>query len=81
MGTYSFLDVTASLTGPTGVIDLGAGSANAEEGIVVTMKDVKNTTIQGADGEIMHCLTPGRSGQIQVNLLKTSPINKKLSLA
>jgi hypothetical protein len=33
MATYSFMDVTASLTGPTGVIDLGYGSANSEEGI------------------------------------------------
>lgn len=26
-GTYSFIDVSASLTGPTGSIDLGYGSA------------------------------------------------------
>lgn len=81
MGTYSFLDVTASFTGPTGVIDLGAGSANAAEGISVSMSAAKNTIVEGADGEIMHCLTPNSHGQITVNLLKTSPINKKLSLA
>ncbi|MCL7680337.1 DUF3277 family protein, partial [Klebsiella pneumoniae] len=28
--TYSFIDVSASLTGPTGSIDLGYGSANSE---------------------------------------------------
>ena len=50
-GTYSFIDVSASLTGPTGSIDLGYGSANSEEGITVA-----------------------------VTLLKTSPVNKKLSL-
>ncbi|MCV5296599.1 DUF3277 family protein, partial [Escherichia coli] len=27
MSTYSFMDVTATLTGPTGSIDLGYGSA------------------------------------------------------
>lgn len=32
MATYSFMDVTASLSGPTGEIDLGYGSASSEEG-------------------------------------------------
>ncbi|CAK8737989.1 hypothetical protein SODG_007528 [Sodalis praecaptivus] len=41
MATYSFMDVSASMTGPTGVIDLGYGSANAEEGIVVAMTEAK----------------------------------------
>ena len=52
MATYSFLDVTASLTGPTGVIDLGQGSANSEEGITQTMGGNKNTMTIGADGEV-----------------------------
>jgi hypothetical protein len=33
MATYSFLDVSATLVGPTGSIDLGAGSANSDEGL------------------------------------------------
>ncbi|HAN2345309.1 TPA: DUF3277 family protein [Escherichia coli] len=81
MATYSFLDVTASLTGPTGVIDLGQGSANSEEGITQTMGGNKNTMIIGADGEVMHSLHADKSGTITVTLLKTSPVNKKLSLA
>ncbi len=81
MSTYSFIDVSASLTGPTGVIDLGYGSANSEEGIVVTMTENKNTMTVGADGEVMHSLHAGKSGTITVTLLKTSPVNKKLSLA
>ncbi len=40
-GTYSFIDVSASLTGPTGSIDLGYGSANSEEGITVAMTEAK----------------------------------------
>lgn len=80
MSTYSFIDVSASLTGPTGVIDLGYGSANSEEGITVTMTEAKNTMTTGADGEVMHSLHAGKSGTITVNLLKTSPQNKKLSL-
>ncbi|MNB62559.1 hypothetical protein D3C81_47740 [compost metagenome] len=81
MSTYSFLDVTASLTGPTGVIDLGQGSANSEEGITQTMAGAKNTMTIGADGEVMHSLHADKSGTITVTLLKTSPVNKKLSLA
>lgn len=81
MATYSFLDVTASLIGPTGVIDLGQGSANSEEGITQTMSGNKNTMTIGADGEVMHSLHADKSGTITVTLLKTSPVNKKLSLA
>lgn len=81
MSTYSFLDVTASLTGPTGVIDLGCGSANSEEGVTQTMGGTKNTMTIGADGEVMHSLHADKSGTITVTLLKTSPVNKKLSLA
>ncbi|EHU4694743.1 TPA: DUF3277 family protein [Escherichia coli] len=80
MATYSFLDVSASLAGPTGTIDLGAGSANSEEGVTVTMTEAKNTMTVGADGEVMHSLHGGNSGTITVTLLKTSPVNKKLSL-
>ena len=43
MATYSFLDVNATLVGAGAVIDLGAGSANAEEGISTSMADDKNT--------------------------------------
>lgn len=81
MSTYSFMDVSASLTGVTGSIDLGYGSANSEEGITVTMGEAKNTMTIGADGEVMHSLHAGKSGTITVTLLKTSPVNKKLSLA
>lgn len=78
--SYSFIDVSASLTGPTGSIDLGYSSANSEEGITVTMTEAKNTMTVGADGEVMHSLHAGKSGTITVTLLKTSPVNKKLSL-
>lgn len=80
MATYSFMDITASMTGPTGILDLGYGSAKSEEGITVTMTEGKNTMTIGADGEPMHSLHAGKSGTITVNLLKTSPMNKKLSL-
>jgi hypothetical protein len=65
MSTYSFLDVSASLAGPTGLVG-GYGSANAEEGITVTMTEAKNTMTIGADGEVMHSLHAGKSGTITV---------------
>jgi hypothetical protein len=80
MATYSFLDFSASMTGPTGDVDLGYGSANAEEGVTVAMTEAKNTMTVGADGEVMHSLHAGKSGTVTVTLLKTSPVNKKLSL-
>lgn len=79
--TYSFMDVSASHSGPTGIIELGYGSANSEEGITVTMTEAKNTMTIGADGEVMHSLHAGKSGTVTVTLLKTSPTNKRLSLA
>ncbi|WP_323168843.1 DUF3277 family protein [Pantoea agglomerans] len=80
MSAYSFIDVTASLTGPSGAVDLGYGAANSDEGIVVSMTEAKNTMTTGADGEGMHSLHAGKSGTVTINLLKTSPVNKKLSL-
>ncbi|ADO09886.1 putative bacteriophage protein [Pantoea vagans C9-1] len=80
MSTYSFIDVTASLAGPSGAVDLGYGAANSDEGIVVAMTEAKNTMTTGADGEGMHSLHAGKSGTVTINLLKTSPVNKKLSI-
>lgn len=78
MSTYSFQDVSATLVGVGAVIDLGYGSANAEEGITISMAGDKNTMTIGADGEGMHSLHADKSGQITVRLLKTSPQNAKL---
>lgn len=81
MSTYSFMDVTATLVGPTGSFELGYGAANSDEGITIAMSEAKNTMTTGADGEVMHSLHAGKSGTITVSLLKTSPVNKKLNLA
>lgn len=78
MTTYSFLDVSATLVGAGAVIDLGAGSANAEEGISIVRAGDKNTMTVGADGEGMHSLHADKSGQVTVRLLKTSPKNSQL---
>lgn len=78
MATYSFLDVTASLSGPTGVIDLGFGSGNAKEGITVSLANARNTMTVGSDGEVMHSLKADASGTVTVRLLYTSAANAAL---
>lgn len=78
MSTYSFLDVQATLVGPTGIVQLGYGAAVADEGITIEAAGDKNTMIIGADGEGMHSLHADKSGTVTVRLLKTSPINAKL---
>lgn len=78
MSTYSFMDVTASLAGPTGEIDLGYGSAVAEEGISIEPAGDTNTMTIAADGEGMHSLHADKSGTITLRYLKTSPNNARL---
>ena len=79
MNTYSFLDTVCSLFGPGGSINLGAGAANAEEGITVEAANDIDTMTIGADGIPMHSLHADKSGTLTVRLLKTSPVNQKLS--
>lgn len=78
MSTYSFQDVQAAIAGPTGTLNLGYGSAAAEEGITVEMAGDKNTMMVGADGEGMHSLHADKSGTVTLRYLKTSPLNAKL---
>lgn len=78
MSAYSFMDVVASLTGPGGVIDLGYGSGNSEEGIDIQMIEDKNTMTVGADGEYMHSLHAGNAATIILRYLKTSSVNNLL---
>lgn len=79
MATYSFLDVQATLTGPSGSIQLGQGAENSEEGITIEQTNDRNVMVTGADGAVMHSLRASNAGTITVNLLKTSPTNAKLS--
>ena len=71
MATYSFMDVTATFAGPTGVIVLGYGSAASKEGISVEFNQPRNNMTPGADGEV-------KSGKLTIRLLYTSPVNAKL---
>lgn len=78
MGAYSFLDVQAALEGPGGSFQLGSGSGNAEEGIVIEPAGDKNIMTVGADGSVMHSLRGDKSGTVTVTLLRTSPVNAQL---
>lgn len=78
---YSFQNITAGMVGPALAVNLGDGSAAAEEGIEIAYSGDINGMTMGADGEGMHSLFADRSGTITVNLLKVSPMNKILSAA
>ena len=75
--TYSFLSVSADISGPNGSFNLSSG--NTEGGISVTMRGPKNTLTIGADGSGMNTLVADKSAEIIVRLLKTSPQNAALS--
>jgi hypothetical protein len=78
MGTYSFKDVVATLSGPGGSINLGADSGAAEEGITVEpVADINNMAI-GADGSSSHSLSADTSRMITIRLQKVSPVNAQL---
>lgn len=79
MGAYSFLNVQASIVGPGGNLNLGAGSGSAKEGITISMAEDKGKTDVGADGQLMQSLRAGNFGHMTVRLLKTSPTNAMLS--
>ena len=76
--SYSFADVTGTLVGPGGVVDLGSGSAVGEEGIKISMSGDGSSMTVGVDGCGMHNLNADKSGTVTIDLLKTSPVNAKL---
>lgn len=75
MATYSFLDVNATMAGPTGFVNLAAGAAVAEEGITIEPVEDKNVMTIGADGQGQHSLVASDAVLVTVRLLKTSPTN------
>lgn len=77
---YSFLNIVATIAGPSGFANLGAGSANAEEGITIEPHEDKNEMTIGADGQGQHSLIASDAAKVTVRLLKTSPINSILQL-
>lgn len=78
MPAYSLADVKASITGPGGSFEIGAGIGLATEGINIEPAGDASTMTEGGDGEIMHNLRASKAGTITVTVLKTSPTNAKL---
>jgi hypothetical protein len=78
-GTYSFANIVAALTGPSGSFPIGSSAGSAEEGISYRMIEDKTTTTTGAGGDIMHSLHASQTGEIIIRLLKTSPVNAQFS--
>lgn len=76
--TYSFQTVFATLTGPGGSINIGAGAAAAEEGISTELVEETDSMKIGADGNVSHSLHAARAGKVTVRILKTSPVNQAL---
>lgn len=79
MATYSFLDVTAAMSGAGGNINLGAGAAVSEEGITIEAVEDKSVMTIGADGNGMHSLIASEASMVTIRLLKTSPVNSQLN--
>lgn len=76
--TYSFQNVSCSLTGPGGQLSLGQGAAVAEEGISIEPVEDKNVMSIGADGQGQHSLIASDAVKLTIRLLKTSPQNQLL---
>lgn len=77
---YSFLNVSASIAGPGGLLNLAAGAAVAEEGITIEAIEDKNVMTIGADGQGQHSLIASDACSFTVRLLKTSPVNAGLMI-
>lgn len=81
MKTYSFLDVNCVMVGPGLAIDMSQGAGLDSEGISVAYDaEISNKHI-GADGSGFHSLKADKSGTITVRVLRSSPLNQKLSQA
>ena len=78
MATYSFLNVSCALAGPTGIVNLAAGAASAEEGITIENVEDKNVMTVGADGKVQHSLIASDACTVTIRLLKTAPANALL---
>lgn len=79
--TYSFLNISCLIAGPGIAANLGAGSANSEEGITIEPTTEKNVMTIGADGQGQHSLVADDSCKMTIRLLKTSPMNAILMAA
>lgn len=75
---YSFKDVTATLAGIGGVVNLGMGAGISDAGLTIETAEDKNTMVLGSDGSVLHSLHAGTPATITVNILQGSPTNAQL---
>ncbi len=80
MAVYSFLNISATIAGPGGIVNLAAGAAAAEEGITIEAAEDKNVMTIGADGQGQHSLIANDACTLTVRLLKTAPANAVLMI-
>jgi hypothetical protein len=80
MSTYSFLNITGTLIGPGGVLNIASGAAIADEGITIEAAEDKNVMTIGADGKGQHSLIASDAGSGTIRTLKTSPLNQALMI-
>lgn len=78
MASYSFQQISASIVGVGGNINLAQGAGTAEEGITFEPVGDKNTMVIGADGSVSHSLSASNAQRVTVRMLKTSPNNALL---
>lgn len=77
-GTYSFQDVTATIAGVTGIVEIGYGAGVAKDGITIAMTQPRNNLVASADGEYMHSLRMDKTGTITIRTLYNADVNAKL---
>jgi hypothetical protein len=76
---YSFEDVVCTISGPFASFDLSKGAGVADEGISIDFDEDKATKTMGAGGDGMYSLHAAQGGSCTIRLLKTSPMNARLS--
>jgi hypothetical protein len=80
-GTYAFVDVVATISGPgaSGFTISGPDTAAAEEAITITWGEEMDSQSIGADGSVMNSLHAAMAGTVNIRLQKISPVNAALA--
>jgi hypothetical protein len=77
-GSYTFLDVNASIQGPGGNFSLSSAGLS-DEGLTLSQASDKNTMMVGAAGDGMHSLRASTAARVTVSLLKTGTGNAQMN--
>jgi hypothetical protein len=77
MPSYSLSKVVATITGPGGSFQIGAGAGVSDEGIEIETNE-RSVKQMGADGVGQWSFLADKSGRLTLTLLKTSPVNAQL---